>query len=290
LRAYVLTDDVSYRKTAEQLIDYVFGVLADPDTGLFFGCEDLVRPMPAPDQRERLSLEPMLDHCLYTNANAHMASALLYGWLVLGNDTCRATAEANIEWLWTHLRVEDGGLFHYWNAGQPMLHGLLADSVALGWALSQAYALLKKPEYLPRARDLASYITATHRNPDGGFYDIAEPGPARLQFPVTSLTENAEMARFLIQLADLSGEAGWREEARFALKPFPGQHRVYGAFAAGFGRAVALLLSPTLHVEVEGSAGDAAARTLLRSAASVAQHPGVCITFEAGKEPDIRVL
>ncbi len=289
LRAYLLTDDPSYRKTAEQLIEYVFGTLADAETGLFFGCEDLVRPIPAHDQRERLSLMPMLDHCLYTDANAHLAKALLHSWLLLGNDGCRTTAEANIEWLWTNMHARDG-IFHYWRNGRPILAGLLNDSVALADVLVEASALLQKPEHLARARELATSITTNHRNPKGGFYDICQPGPARLQFLVTSLTQNADAARFLIKLADSSGETVWRKEARFALQGFPNQHRVYGAFAAGFGTAVARLLSPCLRVEIEGRPGDASVRTLLRSALMAAQHPGVSVTFKPEETPNIRML
>tara|TARA_B100000749_G_scaffold79441_1_gene60076 strand:- start:1441 stop:1851 length:411 start_codon:yes stop_codon:yes gene_type:complete len=80
------------------------------------------------------------------------------------------------------------------------------------------------------------------------------------------LAQNARLATFFVKLADLSGEEDYREQAVWSLKSFPNAHRNYGAFAAGFGHALARLLSLPVIVTVVGTPGDHSVLEMARAA------------------------
>ena len=145
-------------------------------------------------------------------------------------------------------------MYHYWN-GAPHVPGLLMDTTLTGLAMLDAYALLQQPLYLERAMQLGTAIVQRHRSPKGGFFDISETGPASLQVPITVLTQNARVAAFFVRLADLSGHTDYRKLAHWALRSFPNAHRQYEAFAAGFGHALAQLLTLPLYIAITGTPG-----------------------------------
>ena len=118
-----------------------------------------------------------------------------------------------------------------------------------------------------------------HRRPDGGFFDISQKGPANLQVPIAELPQNAAVASFFVRLADLSGDTNHREEAVWALKSFPGAPRQFGAFAAGFGQALARRLTLPLIVTITGPAGSPEVRSLAQAATTQLGHGDVVVKF-----------
>ena len=268
LHAYLLTDDRSHREMAEGLCDYLNSTLWDSAAGAFSGCQDYVRPEGQPNTGLPASPEPLMsviDNLVYCDANARAASACLEAWWVLGRDDCRTRAQEVLEFLWATLRAPGVGMFHY-RDGEARAPGMLADSVAAGTAFLSAYAVLHEPKYIDRAQELAADIVRMHRNAGGGFMDISETGPASLKVAIPVLTQNAAAAAFFVRLADLSGEIHHREQAVWALKSFPNSHRQYGAFAAGFGHALARLMALPLVITVNGTPGAPAVRALARAA------------------------
>jgi uncharacterized protein YyaL (SSP411 family) len=284
LRAYLLTDDDALRETAGGLVDYVFGTLSMDERGPFYGCQDYVRPQrgaPTADgPPERISY---IDEYVYCDANAHMASALLDAWWLLGREDCRARARAVLDWLWTQMRSPDGGMYHYWD-GRPHVPGLLMDAARTGLAFLDAYALLGDECDLARAKTLADDILRLHRNPRGGFYDLSERGPGRLEYPMTLLTQNATVATLFLRLADLGGDPSYRDSAQHALAPFTSSYAAYEAFAAGYGQAVGRFLAPPVRVTLRGRPGDPALRALTRSALTGLRAGNVLLCFEEGSE------
>jgi hypothetical protein len=283
LHLYVLTDQPSHRETAEGLVAYLNKTLSEGGSAPFFGCEDHVRQIAPRGATGPLPVLSFIDRLVYTDANAHAASAYLDAWLVLGLEECRQRAEAVLDWLWEHHRAQDGSVYHFSDA-EPLMPGMLLDSVAMGSALLDAYAAVGEEAYLARARDLASHILEAHRNPDGGFFDISYRGPAYLRFPLTMLTQNATTATFFLRLADLSGDQSYREQAGWALGCFHNSHREHGAYAAGFGHALARLLSPPLTIVVRSpSPGDAGMRRLLCAALTQLRHANLDFRFELSR-------
>jgi uncharacterized protein YyaL (SSP411 family) len=158
------------------------------------------------------------------------------------------------------------------------------DSVMAGLALLQAYAVCGDALYLERARQLASDIVRQHRNGAGGFFDVSVTGPASLRFPVTVLTQNANVALFFVRLADLSGDITYRKTAHWALKSFPNSHRQYEAFAASFGHALGRLLALPLVITITGLPGDAGVRSLARAALTQLRHGDLVLRFCADQQ------
>jgi uncharacterized protein YyaL (SSP411 family) len=286
LRTYLLTEQVSYRETAEGLVDYLNTTLSEAAQPCFFGCQDYVRPecdtsasrTPGPPP-----LMSLIDEFVYCDANARAASAYLDAWWLLGRKDCQERAQKVLDQLWDTLRAPDGGMYHY-SDGQPCVPGLLMDSVMTGLALLDAYAVCGTAVYLERARQLAGDIVRNHRNAAGGFFDISKAGPASLQFPVTVLAQNANVAAFFVRLADLSGDIDYRKTAHWALRSFPNLHRDYEAFAAGFGHALGRLLALPWLITIKGLPGDSGVRCLARAALTQLRHGDLVLQFREDRE------
>jgi uncharacterized protein YyaL (SSP411 family) len=282
----LLTERAPYKDTARGLIDYLNATLADPTQPCFWGCQDYVRPEPPSAAGQPPGPPPLLsllDRYVYCDANARAASSYLEAWWLLGRDDCRVRAERILHHLWDTLRAPTGEMYHYWD-GEPHAPGLLMDTTMTGLAMLDAYALLRRPLYLERARQLGAAILQRHRSPAGGFFDISETGPASLQMPVTVLTQNARVASFFVRLADLSGHTDYRKLAFWALRSFPNAHRQYEAFAAGFGHALAQLLALPLYVAITGAPGAQDVLALARGALTHLRHGDVVLLFDAGQD------
>jgi uncharacterized protein YyaL (SSP411 family) len=286
LHAYLLTDEGSYRETAEGLVGYLNTTLSAATHPCFFGCQDYVRPDPsvAPGRASGPPpLLPLIDELVYCDANARAASAYLDAWWLLGREDCRDRALKILEALWETLRAPGGGMYHYAD-GAPRVPGLLMDSVMTGLALLDGYAACGHAVYLERAGQLGGDIIRRHREASGGFSDISVAGPASLQYPVTVLTQNANVASFFVRLADLSGDIDYRKTAYWALRRFPNSHRNYGAFAAGFGHALGRLLALPLIITITGAPGDAGVRALARAACTQLHHGDLVIRFREDRQ------
>jgi uncharacterized protein YyaL (SSP411 family) len=286
LRAYLLTEHIAYRETAEGLVAYLNTTLSTTSTPCFLGCQDYVRLEPGSAASRTAGPPPLLsliDELVYCDANARAASAYLDAWWLLGREECKERALSIIETLWHTLRAPDGGMYHYTD-GTPHVPGLLTDSVMMGLALLEAYAVCGHAVYLERARQLASDVVSSHRNAAGGFSDVRTTGPASLRFPVTVLTQNANVALFFVRLADLSGDIAYRQTAHWALKSFPNSHRQYEAFAAGFGHALGRLLALPLVITITGLPGDAGVRAMARAALTQLRHGNLVLRFCADQQ------
>ncbi len=280
LHTYLLTDNTFYRDTAEALITYLNTELTTEATPCFLGCQDYVRPeLDLSAAREGpMKLMSLIDEFVYCDANARAASAYLDAWWVLGREDCKTRALRIVEQLWHTMRAPDGGMYHYTD-GEPQVAGLLVDSVMMGTALLDAYAVCDDARYLQRARELGEVIVRRHRSPDGGFFDISETGPANLKVPIAVFSQNANAASFFVRLADLSGDIAQRKLAHWALKRFPNTHHNHDAFAAGFGHALGRLLALPLIVTFNGLPGDPQLRQLARAAMTQLRHGDLVLRF-----------
>jgi uncharacterized protein YyaL (SSP411 family) len=287
LHTYLLTDELSYRETAEGLVEYLKTTLSAATHPCFFGCQDYVRPDAGVAPGRTSGPPPLLsliDELVYCDANARAASACLDAWWLLGREDCRERALRILETLWETLRAPDGGMYHYADGAAPRAPGLLMDSVMTGLALLDAYATCGHAIYLERAGQLGEDIVRRHRNAGGGFSDISMTGPASLQYPVTVLTQNANVASFFVRLADLSGDIGYRKTAYWALRRFPNSHRTHAAFAAGFGHALARLLALPLVLTITGVPGDAGVRSFARAAITQLHHGDLVLRFQEDRQ------
>jgi uncharacterized protein YyaL (SSP411 family) len=128
-------------------------------------------------------------------------------------------------------------MFHYFD-GSARVPGLLNDQARVGTALLQAHKATGETKYLARAKELADFILARLKNPAGGYYDIAAPGPAYLSFRLTLIEQNGAVASFFLALAEVTQDPTFRDAALWALSAFTGDFNSYGIHASGFGQAL----------------------------------------------------
>jgi uncharacterized protein YyaL (SSP411 family) len=285
LHAYLLTGDPIYRETAEALIDYMNEVLLDPETGVFFGCQDYVRRFTGFGHTDG-PLDSYLDQCLYCDQNARAAAAYLQAWWQLGRDDCRQRAEHILKWTWQNLRNPEGGLYHFSYQGGRQTPGMLQDCTALGSALLDAYAYTEDPEYMRCAIELATDIIRRHRSGAGGFFDIDHVGPGGLRTRLVSPIQNGAVAAFFVRLADLSGERAFRDAAYWALWSFEKPHEEYGVLTAGFAQALARYLASPVSATLVGVPGEERIRELARAALTQLGQPDLVLRFAEGDGSD----
>jgi uncharacterized protein YyaL (SSP411 family) len=235
LRTFRITKRAAYADMAEGIIDYLDGKLSDASNGAFYGCEDFIRTESAKTQEEFFSI---LDDCVYTDANAQAIVAYLDAAAILEIPACEERALKALEFLWNHCRTPDEGMFHYFD-GAPHVPGLLNDQARMGTALLEAHRATGEPKYLERAQELAEFILARLKNPDGGYYDLIPKESLCPSFPLTLIEQNGTTASFFLALAEMTKDPGCRDAALWALSAFPGDFSSYGIHAASFGQALA---------------------------------------------------
>ncbi|MHB8781508.1 MAG: AGE family epimerase/isomerase, partial [Candidatus Geothermincolia bacterium] len=171
------------------------------------------------------------------------------------------------------------GLCHYRTPEGPALWGMLDDQTQMVAALLDAFQVTGQARHLETARRLADEMIANHTDPEeGGFYDIADFVKDRegaLRYRAKELPANAEAARALLILAELTGESDYRDVAEDALRLFTALYREHGLFAADYARSVDLALRPPATVTVIGPAGEEASR--MRRTALATGLPGILI-------------
>jgi uncharacterized protein YyaL (SSP411 family) len=236
LRAFRLTQRLEYVRMAEDIIGYIDRKLSDFANQTFYGCEDFLRNETTKDLSHG-EYFTIIDDCVYTDANAQAIGAYLEAAAILKNLACKERALKALEFLWDHCRNPDGGMFHCFD-GTPHVPGLLNDQARMGTALLQAYKATGETKYLERAKQLAEFILARLKNPAGGYYDIAVPGPAYLSFRLTLIEQNGVAAAFFLALAEVTQEPTFRDAALWALNTFTGDFSSYGIHAAAFGQAL----------------------------------------------------
>ena len=236
LHTFRLTQSQEYADMAEDIIDYLNRRLSDPTNGAFYGCEDFLRIEPA-EASSPEELFSIIDACVYTDAGAQAVIAYLDAAEILGKFVYKERALQALEFLWDQCRNPEGGMFHYFE-GVPRVSGLLNDQARMGTALGQAHKATNEIKYLERAKQLAEFILERLKNPAGGYYDIADSGPAYLSFRLTLIEQNGAAASFLLALAETTREPRYRDAALWALSAFPADFSSYGIHAAGFGQAL----------------------------------------------------
>jgi uncharacterized protein len=267
LEAYRMTHALSYRATAQEIVDYLLATLmieghpADgPVGGVWFaGSQSADRDYYNGSQEERMEADPPpIDRTLYVDQNAMAASALLAAGGALEKPDYREIGLTLLELLWTHGQSPDGGVAHYCDGGDGlrMTGGYLADQAWLLAALLDGCEAASHQPWLERAEKLAAAMARRWwDDQSGGFWDLplesppAGPssdrvsehtdGPAGLlRVRLKPLVENAVAAIGLTRLARLTKSARYRLQAERTLQSLAPLIGEYKQHAAPFGVAL----------------------------------------------------
>jgi uncharacterized protein YyaL (SSP411 family) len=236
LHAYRMTRRSEYAQMAQEIIAYLNKKLLDPVSGGFFGCEDFLRNEGA---NPSLSGEffTIIDKCLYVDANAAAASAYLDAAEILGDNACKESALATLEFLWTHCRSPRGGMCHFYD-GEAQVPDLLADQAYFGLALIHAHRSSGKQAYLDWAKELAEFIIVQLTNPAGGYFDCAATDLTFLKSRLTLVEANGPAASLFLDLAKATKTERYRDAARWALGAFTSNLSSYAIHAAAYASAL----------------------------------------------------
>jgi len=268
LRTYGVTGDAYYRDKAAHAAAYVARTLSDGHT-VFYGSQDADEEYYQLDAEARSGLAaPFVDRTIYTDLNAMAVSAFIHAGIVLEHDDYIGLALAALE---SSLRCwkKGQGLCHYRTDAGPQLWGLLNDQSYAVEALLDAFEATGDDGYIGKAVTLADEMIANHLDSEGGFFDLAhflKDLPGNLRFRAKELPANAQAARVLILLGEVTGRADYEALAAGTLKLFGGIYREHGLFAADYARSVELLLHGPIDVLLVGRRDDSGVRTLTRAA------------------------
>jgi uncharacterized protein YyaL (SSP411 family) len=235
LRTHRITGRTEYARMAEDIIGYLDAKLYDPVSGAFYGCEDFLRVNNAEKPSEEFFT--IIDKVVYTDANALAIIAYLKAAAILKDVVCKERALRALEFLRVHCKNPAGGMFHCLD-GSARLGGWLADQVLMGRALLEAYQATGERNYLDQAKELAEFVVARFRNPDGGYFDLETRGCAYLSLRLTLIEHNGPAASLFLDLAARTGDAHWRDAALWALSASKENFGSYGIHAAALGTAL----------------------------------------------------
>lgn len=249
LHVFEITGESFFRELAEEILDYLDRGFRDPAEPYFHGCRDYIRITPGRETPPNSVLHrnrgmfSITDPWMYTDANARAVAACLHAARTLGLKDCGERAVETLRFLLERCWDRSGCMAHYFD-DSPRLPGLLTDQVLMGRALAEAFEAGSDPVFLEQAEALAGFIEGKLKNPAGGFFDIAEKGPAFLGYPLTLVNNNGAAARFFLKLHDLTRRPGHLDNAVWALGCYQGDFTEHGVHAAEYGTAVAVYTEP----------------------------------------------
>jgi uncharacterized protein YyaL (SSP411 family) len=268
-QAYCVTGDPWYLEVVRHVYGYVHSTLWDPQNGAFFGSQDADQHYYLLPLAKRMSTPaPAVDTTIYTDWNAHMASALLAAYASSENEQYLHDALACLNWLLRNSRDRDGRLCHY-HDDAPHLPGLLRDQAAVAEAAISAYQATADESYLASAIDILGYCRSALLDQDtGAFCDVPPDHQqlgqlARREHP---MLENALIARVLADLAALTADGSYLTMAERCLYPFAHQWARWGHLASAFGRAVDAVLADPVTVRVIGPRNNHLTQQLAKAA------------------------
>ena len=128
-------------------------------------------------------------------------------------------------------------MYHFFD-GAPQLPGLLIDQAETGRALLAAERATSDRRYLERARQLAEIIISRLKNRAGGYYDIIPSQSGFSRIRLIDIEQNGSAATFFLDLWEATGDAPYREAARWALRAPSSELVAAGVRAARFGSAL----------------------------------------------------
>ena len=207
---------------------------------------------------------PFVDRTAYVNWNAMMAGAFLQAGAVLDRPECNALALRILERIWSVAWNADAGMTHVLGRSEPS--GMLDDNVQAAAAFLDAYEATGEHAWLERTIAIMTYCERAHRDPAGGYFDLAEArdnGKGRAYLatrakPVQDAptpSPNGVAALVLARLWALTDKAEWRERLDSQIAAFAGSVQELSLHGSTFLRAIDWAVHPITRIEVSGPSG-----------------------------------
>jgi uncharacterized protein YyaL (SSP411 family) len=170
-------------------------------------------------QETKSRLMPGLDDKCITAWNAMACSAYSASALACGNETHKQIALQNINFLFTKMRTESGGLKRAYKNGLAKIDAFLDDYAFTIKAALDVYVLSMDEAYLNQAKQLTEYCLRHFNNPDSPLLFYTDTNAESLAVRNTEVSDNvipssnAQMATNLFLLGHYFGREDWLTRA-----------------------------------------------------------------------------
>ncbi|MFQ5525319.1 MAG: thioredoxin domain-containing protein [Thermoanaerobaculia bacterium] len=175
---------------------------------------------------ERSSRKQLLiDDKILTDWNGVAISGLATAGRLIGEESLIDQAGRAAEFLLETMRSSDGTLLHSWREGHGEIEAFLSDYAYLvRGLLAMSRARPAQTRWLEAARRLTEEQTRRLADPRGGFFAAAEADDVLVRskdfFDGAMPSANAVAVLNLLEMAGLTGETKWSDEAGTALRSF----------------------------------------------------------------------
>jgi uncharacterized protein YyaL (SSP411 family) len=245
--------------------------------------------------RRALRVRPGLDDKVLAAWNGLALAAFADAARAFDRADYLAIAEANADFVLTHMRTPDGRLLRAWRAGRASLNAYLEDYAGVADGLLVLYEATFAPRWFVGARRLADTIIARYRDPAGGFFDTSDDHEALVVRP-KDLQDNATpsgsaMAAFvLLRLSALTGEGRYRDLAEQALRQVQPMAGAYPTAFAHWLCALDFAVAAPREVAIVGDPHSNDTRALLEVAARPYRPHQVLALGRPGEDSPVPLL
>lgn len=185
--------------------------------------EELWRRMDASAARllkhRETRIRPALDDKQLLGWNAMMNTAFSKAYATLGNREYLDLALANMEFMLSRFRSDDGSFHHTYKDGTAKYPAFLDDYACLVDALVQLQEVSGDKQYLWRAKELTGFVLDKFSEDETGFFFYTPSGQADIIVRKKEVYDgavpsgNAVMASNLFYLGMVFGEGAWKERS-----------------------------------------------------------------------------
>ncbi|HSF17439.1 MAG TPA: DUF255 domain-containing protein [Vicinamibacteria bacterium] len=178
---------------------------------------------------------PLVDDKILTDWNGMMIAAMAKGAPLLEEPRYERAAKRAARFVVDELRASDGKLLHAWRDGVAKIPAFLDDYAFLMKGLVALHRTTGETAWLETAEGLAEEMESRLRDPKGGYYQ-SPPEPLLLVQSKSALdgaipSGNGIAVEALLDLAELTGKAVYRERAEAAMRAFANELETYPAAA-----------------------------------------------------------
>ncbi|KPL11812.1 hypothetical protein AMJ85_02850, partial [candidate division BRC1 bacterium SM23_51] len=221
-------------------------------------------------RQERIA--PAIDDKIVAAPNGLLVSAMASAAAVLGEERYLGAARRCADFLLSHMRREDGGLWRSYRQGKCSHNGYLPDYAFVIGALLDLYEACFEVRWLETANALAqTMISRFWDEREGAFFyadDDHKPLVVRPKdsYDAPDPSGNAAAVLVLLRLAELGGREAWREKAVVTLRVFAPTMVKAPIHAAHMLSALGFHTAPPRLVAIAGASGEPATDVLVRAA------------------------
>ena len=220
--AYKLWGRTQDLDSAQQIYAYLSDMLESPQ-GVFYTSQDADlnadidghKYFDLKDkQRRKLGL-PRIDKNIYARENGWVISALTTLYLATKDKKYLEKGVTAANWILENRSLKAGGFFHHENKKDTLY---LADTLAMGQAFLNLYAINKDTKWLDNALVSAAFIDKHFKDGKGGYSSRSSNAENLLLTPVKHINSQIQLARFANQLYQLTKNKQHRAIAEHAMR------------------------------------------------------------------------